>query len=223
MKLSVPAGYMERFLVRNGSDSEDEETPPSGQYHLTPRQCITVYMCGVRPKDLKRVHSSQEEGSSYVRTYLQHKEKFANDHNGTDKICPGHALDIIDYLSEKFDFTYNEITTDSQVQQFYKTLKDKFGLKPDYLQACKLYAYGIPIDFIFQIPTNKKIAECVEETASRFERDNPRRDTSTINPASKYQSVQVTFADDTANKEGKGHVEEIMTPHKPRKSKRTAF
>jgi len=80
---------MERFLVRNGSDSEDEETPPSGQYHLTPRQCITVYMCGVRPKDLKRVHSSQEEGSSYVRTYLQHKEKFANDHNGTDKICPG--------------------------------------------------------------------------------------------------------------------------------------
>lgn len=141
----------------------------------------------------------------------------------TPTIITGHALDIIDYLSEKFDFTYNEITTDSQVQQFYKTLKDKFGLKPDYLQACKLYAYGIPIDFIFQIPTNKKVAECVEETASRFERDNPRRDNSTINPASKYQSVQVTFADDTANKEDKGHVEEIMTPHKPRKSKRTAF
>jgi len=252
MHLQVPKGYMERFLVKDPSEKEDEQAPPPNAYQLTPRQRIAVYMCGIRPAEVKTTHASAEQGSAYVRQCMQTRDSFAAKYKNTEKICPGmahvrstlqpctltvylplitsstqcyagHALDIIDYLSDEYGFKHDKITTDSQVQKFYKELKDRFNLKPDYLQACKLYAYGLPPEFIFKITTPKLVEECVEETSKSFQQDNPRRDTTIIPPDSQFQSIRATFADEPVRSDEEEDNQFTVTPQKRKHNRRTVL
>lgn len=82
---------MERFLVKDPFDKEDEQKPPPDAYHLTPRQRIAVYMCGLRPAEVKTTHASAEQGSAYVRQCMHTRDSFAAKYKNTEKICPGMA------------------------------------------------------------------------------------------------------------------------------------
>ena len=124
----------------------------------------------------------------------------------------------MDFLAEKFNFQYGEVHTDSQVQACYQEIKDKFGLKPSYLEACKLYAYGVPIDLVFEIRSTKKVAQCLQEATEQFDKDHPKKDSSSINPKSKFQTVSINYG---TNANSTDPMQYSVTPQKPRKTKRS--
>lgn len=88
MLTTLPKDFMQKYLVDDDSDSEDER-PSDAQCQLTPRQRIAVYMCGVRPKDVKIYHSSPEQASQYVKTCMRQRDRFAMQQDNNDRICPG--------------------------------------------------------------------------------------------------------------------------------------
>lgn len=121
-------------------------------------------------------------------------------------------------MAEKYSFQYGEVHTDSQVQACYQEIKGKFQLKPTYLEACKLYAYGVSIDLIFDIPSSKKVGQCLQDTTEQFDKDHPKKDSTSINPNSKFQTVSINYGN---NDKIADPIQYSVTPQKPRKNKRT--
>ena len=87
----------------------------------------------------------------------------------------GHALDIVDYLSEKHGCKYEgDITTYNQVQHCYEEIAGQFDLKPTFMQACQLYILGVELDKVFQFPSQARIIEAIERCRAR-ERDEEKK------------------------------------------------